>query len=110
MLARPDPKVERNMKNQSRIEPDKILNGRSMPCPVKYGFIIQKWLDLAVGDYFVLVNDRDPVRMREQFSAEWSGAFDWQYLQKGPDEFQVKITRLRTTPLRDAVGGCCGGH
>jgi uncharacterized protein (DUF2249 family) len=98
------------MKNQSSIDPDKIFDGRSIPCSVKHGLIIQKWLDLAVGDYFVLVNDHDPARMREQFSAKWPGAFAWQYLQNGPEECRVKITKLKMTAPVSTVVECCGGH
>jgi len=98
------------MKNQNLVEPERIFDGRSIPCSVKHGQIIQKWLDLPVGDYFVLVNDHDPVRMHEQFSAQWPGAFDWRYLQQGPEEFRVKITKLKATTPVEEVAECCGGH
>ena len=98
------------MKNQIPIAPEKIFDGRSIPCSVKHGQILQRWLDLAVGDYFVLLNDHDPVRMREQFSDRWPGAFDWRHLQRGPDEFRIKITKLKAaTPVVEVVE-CCGGH
>ena len=98
------------MKDQTLIEPEKIFDGRSIPCSVKHGLIIQKWLDLAVGDYFLLVNDHDPVRMREHFSIGWPGAFEWQYLQNAPDECRVKIAKLKATgPAAIEVKGC-GGH
>jgi uncharacterized protein (DUF2249 family) len=98
------------MKNQNLIEPEKIYDGRSIPCSVKHGLIIQKWLDLPVGDYFVLLNDHDPVRMRDQFSAQWPQAFSWEHLVKGPEEFRIKITKLKAiAPVAEAVE-CCGGH
>jgi uncharacterized protein (DUF2249 family) len=99
------------MNIQNLIEPEKIFDGRSIPCSVKHGLIIQKWLDLPVGDYFVLVNDHNPVRMHEQFSAQWPSTFDWQYLQQGPDEFRMKITKLK--PLAESAGSepaCSCGH
>ena len=99
------------MKNQDLIEPEKIFDGRSIPCSVKHGLIIQKWLDLPVGDYFVLLNDHDPVRMREQFSAQWPQSFSWDYLAKGPDEFRVKITKLKSlVEPADAELSCSCGH
>ena len=99
------------MKKQNPIAPEKTFDGRSIPCSVKHGLIIQKWLDLAVGDYFVLLNDHDPVRMRDQFSAEWPGAFAWQHLQNGPDEFRVKITKLKAlAEPADAELSCSCGH
>ena len=69
---------------------------RSIPCRVKHAQIFQRWLGLAVGSHFVLINDHDPVPLRYQFAAEFPGAFTWEYLEKGPFEFHVKITKLRT--------------
>ena len=37
------------------------MDVRPIPCSVKHGLIIQTWLQLPVGDYFVLLNDHDPV-------------------------------------------------
>lgn len=77
------------------IELDKVMDVRPIPCSVKHKLIIQKWLDLAVGDDFVLLNDHDPVPLYYQFCAEWPQAFSWEHLVKGPDEFRVKITKLK---------------
>jgi len=97
------------MKDQNSVEPEKIFDGRAIPCSIKPGLIIQRWLDLAAGDYFVLLNDHDPVRMREKFSAEWPEAFTWEHLRKGPEDFRVKIAKLKATALPDTVAGCgCG--
>lgn len=98
------------MKNQKLIEPAKIFDGRLIPCSVKHAQIIQKWLDLAVSDYFVLVNDHDPVRLHEQFSAQWPLAFWWEHLAKGPDEFRVKITKLKVLaePADAELSRSCG--
>ena len=98
------------MKNQTHVNPENIFDGRSVPCSVKHGLIIQKWLNLAVGGYFVLLNVRDPARLREQFSAQWPDTFSWEYLVQGPDEFQVKITKLKAIGTVSAEVGCCGGH
>jgi uncharacterized protein (DUF2249 family) len=99
------------MKNQKLIEPEKIFDGRSIPCSVKHGQIIQKWLNLAVSDYFVLVNDHDPVRLHDQFSAQWPLSFSWEHLTKGPDEFRVKITKLKAlAESADAELSCSCGH
>lgn len=71
--------------------------------------IFQRWLDLPVGGHFVLLNDHDPVPLRYQFEAEFPGAVSWEYLERGPDDFRVKITKLKAvggsvpTPLSCAV-------
>lgn len=97
--------------NENLIGPDKVMDVRPIPCSVKHGLIIRTWLQLPVGDHFILLNDHDPVPLYYQFSAQWPGAFTWQHLVKGPDEFRVKIAKLR--PLAGVAAGaptCCGGH
>ena len=96
--------------NDNLIGPDRVMDVRPIPCSVKHGLIIQKWLDLAVGDYFVLLNDHDPVPLYYQFAAQWPQAFSWEHLMKGPDEFRVKITKLKATAPVGEVAECCGGN
>ncbi len=70
-----------------------LFDVRDIPCKIKHSQILQRWEALAVGEHFVLVNDHDPVPLYHQFAVTFPGAFSWDYLQRGPDEFQVKITR-----------------
>lgn len=67
---------------------------REIPCRVKHAQIFQRWIDLPLGSHFVLVNDHDPVPLYYQFDAQFPGAFTWEYLLRGPEEFQVKITKV----------------
>lgn len=73
---------------------DTLFDVRPIPCRVKHGLIFQRWLDLPVGGHFVLLNDHDPVPLRYQFEAEFPGAVSWEYLERGPEDFRVKITKL----------------
>jgi uncharacterized protein (DUF2249 family) len=68
---------------------------REIPCRVKHAQIFQRWTELPVGQHFVLINDHDPVPLWYQFSAQFPGAFEWEYLLRGPDEFQVKISKTK---------------
>ena len=70
---------------------------REIPCRVKHAQIFQRWTSLKLGEHFVLINDHDPIPLFYQFAAQFPGAFSWEYLEKGPEEFQVKITRLAPT-------------
>jgi uncharacterized protein (DUF2249 family) len=72
---------------------------REIPCRVKHTQIFQRWADLPVGQHFVLINDHDPVPLWYQFIAQFPDAFDWEYLQRGPEEFHVKITKLRAVTM-----------
>ncbi len=80
--------------NSSTLDDGTRFDVREISCKVKHGQIFQRWLDLPVGRYFVLVNDHDPVPLYYQFSAQFPGAFTWEYELRGPDEFQVRITKV----------------
>jgi uncharacterized protein (DUF2249 family) len=93
------------------IGPDKVMDVRPIPCSIKHGLIIKTWLALPVGDHFILLNDHNPVPLYYQFAAQWPGAFTWEHIVKGPQEFRVKIAKLKA--LIEAAPDaptCCGGH
>lgn len=79
------------------LDSEKVMDVRPIPCSIKHGLIIKTWLNLAVGDHFILLNDHDPVPLRYQFQAEWPDAFTWEYLERGPEDFRVKITKVKAT-------------
>lgn len=84
-----------NTHNSSSVSDDQALfDVRPIPCRVKHQQIFQRWFDLPVGGYFILLNDHDPVPLRYQFQAEFGDAFSWEYLERGPEDFRVKITKL----------------
>jgi uncharacterized protein (DUF2249 family) len=95
---------------ENLLDSDKVMDVRLVPCSIKHSLIIKQWLELPVGDHFILLNDHDPVPLYYQFAAQWPDAFIWQHLVKGPDEFRVKITKLKSTAPIDEVPECYGGH
>ena len=103
------------MKNDTAIEnlidADRVMDVRPIPCSIKHGLIIRTWLELGVGEHFILLNDHDPVPLYYQFAAQWPGAFTWEHLVKEPEEFRVKITKLRAVvDAGQVVPGSCGHH
>lgn len=76
-------------------DPSVVFDVRPIPGRVKHTQIFQRWFDLPVGEHFILLNDHDPVPLYYQFNAEFAGAFQWDYLERGPEEFRVKITKLK---------------
>lgn len=98
------------MQTENLVGPDKVMDVRPIPCSIKHGLIIRKWLELAVGDHFILLNDHDPVPLFYQFSAQWPGAFTWVHLVQGPEEFRVKITKHKETATIEPVAQSCGAH
>lgn len=75
------------------MDQSKIMDVRPIPCSIKHGMIIKTWLELPVGDHFILLNDHDPVPLRYQFQAEWPETFTWERHEAGPEKFFVKITK-----------------
>lgn len=80
-------------------EPDLLLDVRALPKPDKHPRIFATYDALAVGGSFVLVNDHDPKHLREEFEADHSGSFTWEYLRREPREWHIRITKLTSTPL-----------
>ncbi len=94
------------------LSPDKVMDVRPIPCSVKHGLIMRTWTDLPVGDHFVLLNDHDPVPLYYQFAALFPGCFTWDYLERGPADFRVKISKLKRTVNLDPTSlpqGCQHG-
>lgn len=59
----------------------------------RHEMIFGSFNELNPGEAFVFTNDHDPIPLYYQFEAENPGQFEWEYLEKGPEVFQVKITR-----------------
>jgi uncharacterized protein (DUF2249 family) len=75
------------------------LDVRAIRKPDKHPRIFEGFDALGVGESFVLINNHDPKHLREEFEADHSGEFGWEYLQRGPERWEIRITRLAATPL-----------
>lgn len=62
---------------------------------------------LAPGEALLLVNDHDPKPLFYQFQAESPGEFTWDYLENGPEVWQVRIGRAENAAVSKA---CTCGH
>lgn len=90
--------------------PIEIFDGRTLPCSEKHGQIIEKWRKLPVGESFILINNHDPVRLKNQFAELWPETFAWNYLVQNPEECQVQITKLKPLPDFTEVAAFSCGH
>ncbi len=73
--------------------PEQTLDVRREPPARRHELIFDTYHALAPGDGFVLVNDHDPTPLWYQFEAEHAGAYSWDYLEQGPEVWQVRIGR-----------------
>lgn len=93
---------------------DQELDVRPLRKPDKHPRIFQEFDSLAVGEAFVLVNNHDPKHLRQEFELDHPGTYGWDYLDKGPDAWRIRISRLASTPLprilADAHAVAAGPH
>jgi uncharacterized protein (DUF2249 family) len=75
---------------------DRIVDVRTEIPRIRHQLIFETFASLAVGTAFVLVNDHDPKPLYYQLAAENAGEFSWDYLEEGPEVWQVRIGRLAT--------------
>ena len=72
---------------------ENILDIRSLPPVQRHPLIFNTFESLAVDESFVLVNDHDPKPLFYHFHAERTCEFSWEYLEKGPVAWRVRIGR-----------------
>ena len=70
------------------------LDVRTLPHATRHSTIFGRLDELAAGETFVIRNDHDPKPLRFQTDAQWPGAFEWSYLEAGPAQWRVAITRV----------------
>lgn len=71
------------------------LDVRTLPPSEKYPTIVGNFRALEVGESLVIVDDRDPITVKDRFEAERPGEADWTYLEQGRDEWRVHLERVR---------------
>ena len=70
------------------------LDVRQLRKPDKHPTIFTAYAALAVGESFVLVNNHDPKHLRAEFEVDYPDSYGWEYLEKGPEAWLVRITKL----------------
>jgi len=75
--------------NQAR----SIVDVRTIEPRDRHPLIFGTFEALKPGEFLLLVNDHDPAPLRYQFEAERANQFDWEYIERGPEVWQVHITR-----------------
>ena len=73
--------------------PDTILDVRNERPARRHELIFESFDRLAAGDGFELINDHDPKPLYYPLEAEQTGRFSWEYLERGPETWGVRIGR-----------------
>lgn len=70
-----------------------LIDVRTMPPRERHPTIFTTWGALPEGGAILLVNDHDPLPLYYQFAVEFAGQFRWEYLERGPEIWKVRISR-----------------
>lgn len=57
----------------------------------KHRVIFETFEALKSGEEMELTNDHDPRPLHYQMLAEYTGRFEWEYLEQGPEVWKVAI-------------------
>lgn len=76
-----------------QVEEPTVIDVRRIARGGRHPRVFARYARLAPGEAFILVNSHDPKPLRREFEAIHAGAFSWDYLQAGPDEWRVRIGR-----------------
>ena len=71
-----------------------VLDVRQFPSAVKHRTIFTVFDALPSGTKMVLINDHDPKPLYYQLAAEQPDRFSWNYLEEGPEVWQVEIGKV----------------
>ncbi|OBK51619.1 DUF2249 domain-containing protein [Mycobacterium sp. 1081908.1] len=77
---------------------DTELDVRELRRPDKHPTIFAAYGALGVGESLVLVNNHDPKHLRAEFDADHPGSYGWEYVEKGPRVWRIRISKLAATP------------
>lgn len=83
---------------------------RILPKGERHRRVLQGFDDLKTGGTLLLLSDHDPKGLQYQFSVERPESYGWEYLQSGPDEWRIRISKTgdKKAENESKGGGCCG--
>ncbi len=68
---------------------------RPYPPTQRHEMFYKAFADIKPGEAFEFINDHDPKPLYYQMEAESKEPFRWEYLEKGPDEWKVRVVKVR---------------
>jgi len=78
----------------NQLQVKSTIDVRTIPPRERHPLIFNTFNGLAAGESLLLINDHDPKPLHYQFQAEHANRFGWNYLQQGPDVWQVQISKV----------------
>lgn len=83
-----------------------VIDVRTLAPHERHAKIFGSFDELLPGEALQIVNDHDPLPLRRQLDSRSAGLFQWAYLEQGPSEWRVLISKLEAP---EEAGSCCSG-
>ncbi|WP_138429211.1 DUF2249 domain-containing protein [Fodinibius saliphilus] len=80
------------------------LDVRSLIPIKRHEKLLKLFKELPVGESFVFINDHDPKPLYYEFRSIYGDVVGWEYLQRDPEEWKVRVTRTQSSEARDTEG------
>jgi uncharacterized protein (DUF2249 family) len=71
-----------------------LVDVRTIAQRERHPLIFTTFDGLRPDEALLLVNDHDPKPLYHQFTLERQGQFTWEYLERGPQTWRVRIGKL----------------
>jgi uncharacterized protein (DUF2249 family) len=86
------------------------IDVRQIAPPDRHPLIFSVFRRLGPSAAMEIVNDHDPRPLYAQMNAEQPGGFTWDYVERGPEVWHVRIVKTAASgDAGKADGSCCGG-
>ncbi|MEC5293506.1 DUF2249 domain-containing protein [Aurantimonas sp. C2-6-R+9] len=79
--------------HEQALSNERVVDVREIGASVRHTVISQLFIHLAAGETLQLIVDHDPRRLKLQLEAGCDGGICWDYLEKGPDIWRVRLGR-----------------
>jgi uncharacterized protein (DUF2249 family) len=80
-----------------QLESPDVIDVREIPHGQRHPRIFTRFARLAPGESFTLVNNHDPKPLRREFQSTHPDAFTWEYVESGPEQWQIRIGRQKVS-------------
>lgn len=86
-------KKHSNKATDASIQIVKEFDVRPFHSSVRHDMFFEAFAELKPGEAFVFTNDHDPKPLYYQIEAESKEPFQWEYLEEGPEDWKVKVSK-----------------
>ncbi len=101
--------LETNISNENHPSPKEItIDVPSLEPKLKHSTIFDTFDRLQPGESMIIHNDHDPKPVYYQLKSERGDIFTWEYLQQGPQWWDIRVTK-NATVTQETIGEIVAG-